>query len=192
MERIKRTVLFAKTLVLFLVFSSYSATGGYAKEINLNQLEAVVETCLKLIQNGDYRGAALMYHYPPDYSQEELNNDLDGVEGSLKIFAEEFGAFREVTPLDKQTLYVNIYASGGSHQYWEEYPNVLKIEMQTEFANFGPGFLIVQLVDIADMLEVKAIAYGLPVSGESVARIKQVGDRIVLLNQQLAAKETRM
>jgi hypothetical protein len=58
--------------------------------------------------------------------------------------------------------------------------------MQTEFANFGPGFLVVQLVDIVGVLEVKAIAFGLPVSGESVARIKKVGDRMVLLNKQLA------
>jgi hypothetical protein len=109
------------------------------------------------------------------------------VEGSLKIFAEEFGSFHEVTSLEKPTLYLNIYASGGTHQYWEKHPNALKIELQTEFENFGRGFLIIQLVDIVGMLEVKAVAFGLPVSGESVARIKQVGDRMALFNSRKGA-----
>ena len=176
-----RLTIPCKILVLLVVFLMVNSVAVTAREVNFNQLDALVNTCVKLIQSGDYRGAALMYHYPADYSDADLKTDLDGVESSLKVFVEEFGGFQNTEPLKESELYVNIFASSGTHEYWEEHPNVLKIELETDYENFGPGYLVIQLVDIVGMLEVKAIAFGLPVSGESVKKIKKVGDRMVTL-----------
>ncbi len=173
-------------LMLFLV----PTTDVFAKEVNFSQLQAMLVTCMKLIQSADFEGAAMMYHYPPDYSGEELDKDIAAVAESLRIFNEEFGKFGPIKSLEEPTLYVNIHASGGTHTYWDKQEQAFKIELTTEFENYGPGFLIFQVVDIIGTLEIKAIAYGLPVSGESVARIRKVGDRMIPLAQKPVDERT--
>lgn len=173
--------IFVRSLFFASVFLLLFASVGSTAEINMNQLDALARTCIKLIQNGDFRGAAMLYHYPANYSAAELETDMAGVEKSLKIFVEEFGTFNQVTPLAEQKLNVNIFASGGTRKYWDQHKDDFKIKMETNFSNFGPGFLIVHLVDIVGAPEIKAIAFGLPVSGESVGRIRQVGEHMVPL-----------
>lgn len=155
------------------------------KVIDQTHLRALTETCIRLLQAGDFRGAALMYHYPPDYSADELEADLAGVAGSLQIFVEDFGQIGTVSFAGTNELFVNIYATGGTHKYWEQYPRSYKYTFKTEFSNYGPGYLVIHIVDIMETLEIKAIAFGLPVSGKSVERIKQAGDRMVLLMDAL-------
>lgn len=156
------------------------------KVIDQTHLRALADTCIRLLQAEDFRGAALMYHYPPDYSADELEAELAGVAGSLKIFTEDFGQIGPVRFADPNDLFVTIYATGGTHAYWEQYPHAYKYTFKTEFSQYGPGYLVIQIVDILETLEVKAIAFGLPVSGRSVARIKQAGDKMVLLMDALS------
>jgi hypothetical protein len=183
-----RNVLICRCLLFVILLPAICCPTALAAEINHGQLDAIVKACIKLMQAGDFRGAAMMYHYPVGYTDKELEADLDGVEGSLQIFAEEFGEFGDVAPLAEAKLYVNIYASGGTHEYWGQQPEATKVELQTDFKNFGPGYLIIQVVEVVGTLEVKAIAFGLPVSGESVAKIRQVGDRMLLLMQEQQAR----
>ncbi len=61
-----------------------------------------------------------------------------------------------------------------------------------EFENYGDGYLVVQVVDIVGLPEVKAIAFGLPVSGKSVERIKQAGDMMMQLMKQQSARTGAM
>lgn len=161
-----------------------------AAQVNFSQMQAMLVTCMKLIQTEDFYGAALMYHYPPHYTQDELDQDIAAVAESLRIMTEEFGPFGPVKSLEEPTLYVNIHVSGGTHNYWDQQRQAFKVELMTEFENFGPGFLVFQVVEIVGTLEIKALAYGLPVSGESVARIKKVGDRMIPLVQQPLDKRT--
>lgn len=170
-------------LAVMLSFVVLSASQLCAGEINLNQLHALADTSVKLLQNGDFHGAAMMYHYPAEYSPSALDADMSGVTGSLQIFAEDFGRILQVQPLTEPVLYVNIFATGGTHDYWDKHPTAYKIEYQAEFENYGQGYLVVHAVDIIGLLEIKTIAFGLPVTGESVARIKKAGDRMLLLNR---------
>lgn len=172
-----------RRLWLSLVVSLMLVLPVNAATVNFSQLEAMLVTCMKLIQAEDFEGAAMMYHYPPNYTREELDQDIKAVTESLRIFNDEFGKFGPVKSLDEEKLYVNIHATGGTHAYWDRQRQAMKIELETDFENFGPGFLVLQVVDIIGTLEIKAIAYGLPVSGDSVERIKQVGDRMVHLMQ---------
>ena len=175
-------------LFLFICFGFVLPVN--AATVNFSQLEAMLVTCMKLIQMEDFEGAAMMYHYPTNYTSEELDTDIKAVAESLRIFNEEFGKFGSIKSLEEPKLYVNIHASGGTHVYWDKQRQAMKIELETEFENYGPGFLIFQVVDIVGTLEIKAIAYGLPVSGESVARIKKVGDRMMPLMQQVPDERT--
>lgn len=175
--------------VLVLLISLWLTPVAHAARINSNQLEALVVTSLKLILTEDFEGVAMLYHYPPDYTKDQLDADLHAVENSLKIFNEEFGKFGSVAPLDTGDLYVNIYATSASHQYWDKQEKAYKVELETEFKNYGAGYLVIQLIDIIGTLEIKAIAYGLPVSGESVGRIKKVGEKMMLLNPQAEKPE---
>jgi hypothetical protein len=179
-----------KRLFFVLVVSLLFVLPANAATINFNQLQAMLVTCMKLIQTEDFEGAAMMYHYPPNYTEEELDTDIKAVTESLRIFSEEFGKFGPIKSLEEPKLYVNIHASGGTHVYWDKQRQAMKIELETEFENYGPGFLIFQVVDIVGTLEIKAIAYGLPVSGESVARIKKVGDRMMPLMQNSPDERT--
>lgn len=154
----------------------------HAAQINSSQLKAMVTTCLKLIQTEDFEGVAMMYHYPEDYVENELSADIRAVANSLNVFSEEFGRFGPVAPLKARDLYVNIFATSGTHDYWDKQEKPQKVELSTEFQNYGPGYLVFQIVNIVGIPEIKAIAYGLPVSGESVGRIKQVGEKMMRLN----------
>lgn len=177
-------------LALTVLLSSFFCSELHAAKLNSHQLEALVETSLKLILTEDFEGVALMYHYPADYNREELDADLAAVENSLKIFNEEFGAFGSVSPLETRDLFVNIYAASGSHAYWDKQEKAYKVVLETEFKNYGQGYLIFQLVDIVGTLEIKAIAYGLPVSGESVGRIKKAGEKMLLINPAPQKQDT--
>lgn len=178
--------VWSRFFLLLLLSLLLSGTGHAQKVIDQTHLRALTETCLRLIQAGDYRGAALLYHYPPHYSAEELEIDLAGVAGSLEIFAKDFGQIGAVSFADPTDLFVNIYATGGSHAYWEQYPRAYKYTYKTEFSHYGAGYLVIHIVDILGSLEVKAIAFGLPVSGRSVERIKLAGDKMVLLMDHLS------
>lgn len=182
--------LLIRLFVLVLLVFSWPPLELHAAKINSNQLDAFIVTSLKLLETEDFEGLAMMYHYPPTYTRDELAADLRAVENSLKMFNQEFGRFASVTPLESRDLYVNIYATSGSHAYWDHNENAYKVELETKFRNYGPGYLIFHIVDFVGTLEIKAIAYGLPVSGESVARIKKVGEQMLLLKQQREQRET--
>jgi hypothetical protein len=185
---IKRTFLLTRILLVILSVCLFNPS-AQAQELNQNQLNALVQTCLRLIQAEDFRGAALMYHYPAEYTDAELDADLTGVENSLKLFAEEFGPFGEVSKLKRPEIYVDIYATGGTHDYWDQQGDSYKVEMQTSFGQVGDGYLIFHIVDILGTLEVKAIAYGLPVSEKSVRHIRKVGDRMMLIMNKQTARD---
>lgn len=173
-----------KTVWLVCLLLCLFIPQALAVKVNPGQLQALASTCVNLLQVGDFKGAAMMYHYPPGYDETELDADLAGVEKSLKMFVEEFGQINMVAPLENPELYVHIFATGGTHGYWQQYQNAAKVEMRAEFENYGAGYLAVQVVDILGLPEVKAIAFGLPVSGRSVERIKRAGDRMMQLMQE--------
>ncbi len=181
-----------KTLSLAGLLLCFSCMPALAVKINPGQLKALAITCVNLLQDGDFKGAAMMYHYPSGYSAQELEADLRGVEQSLQMFVAEFGQIKKVTPLENPELYVHIFATGGTHTYWQQYPDAAKVEMMAEFENYGDGYLVVQVVDIVGLPEVKAIAFGLPVSGKSVERIKQAGDMMMQLMKQQSAQTGAM
>lgn len=179
--RAAQKLLLIPALTLLLLCTIPVTYPVQAQGFDSGQVKALIETSINLIRQRDFTGVALLYHYPPEYSQAALQLDLAGIADSLKVFAEDFGALQLVVPLDADQPYVDIFATSATHAYWDNHPDVHKVIMKTRFEHFGPGYIVFHFVDILASPEVKAIAFGLPESPQSVERIKQTGLRMMQL-----------
>lgn len=175
-----------RSLVLIAFALLLDGSCAAAFDANPAQVRALVETAANLLRARDFAGAALLYHFPADYTEDQLEADLAGVAASLELFAGEFGSFDRIEPLAAPVLYVDVFVTGGNHAYWEAHPDSYRVVMLTDFSRYGPGFLVFHLVDIIGVLELKAIAYGLPDSPASVEKVRRAGEKMTPLLRRLS------
>jgi hypothetical protein len=118
------------------------------------------------LARSDVRAVASSLHYPPTYTAEEREADIASVSKSLRFLLDRFGAPKNLRTTAERHVFFHVGTSGGDVPYWESispYPNRVVV-FQTDFANLGPGFVMVELISLDGGAPrvIKGVEFGLP------------------------------
>jgi hypothetical protein len=159
--------------------------GLNAQTIDPVSIKKFSDIYFKLVNESKFVDAAKLFHYPPNYSKVELENDISAVSNGLNVLYEEFGHFKayDTTIVHIQTVHVNI--GGGDIPYWSKHPYSYKVYYPVIFEKEGFGFIIFRFCNINDKLEIRDVFYALPKSKEnSGSRIQEIMMRMMSIIQE--------
>jgi predicted Zn-dependent protease len=167
----------------------------YAPLMSVNELDRmgtshaeapVIERAQRLMQwlaQGKFRESAEEFHYPPEYSQAELDNDKNLVAHSLTRLAEEIGGIenlRRQPPPSSQMLTFGF--GGGSPAYWDAHPELVRamaVDYEATAGRDGAVYFHVSYVQSDSQWQVRAIEFRLPAAQPDAAkRIVEIASRI--------------
>lgn len=130
-----------------------------------------------LAQQGDAKGMAALFHYPPAYSEAEREADAEGVAGSLAWLLAALGTPRGAVPRSEPADFYELGVFGGSDEYWASLGPVEEVRLvyDTTFAELGPGHLelLVFRPEASAAPEIRMAAFGIP-AGAPGAREKAI------------------
>ena len=178
----KKLLVFAGLLALFLFYNNFSYL--YAAEEGLNEeLVGLSRNYMDVIQQKDFFGAAKLFHYPPNYSSEELIKDQKGVQQVLELLNSEFGNVNEYKLVKTPEFYYSFLFMGGDILYWKSKPDYLSLLYEVEFSKEKRGFITISFCKINSMSQIRSVSYGLPSSrSDSMERIFEIGKKIYELD----------
>jgi hypothetical protein len=133
----------------------------------------------------DFLGATSLFHFPADYTANELKEDKDAVSKTLNMYYEEFGRIASIERKDNVSLYYFVSIGGGNLPYWQKYPNTYNLFYKVNFSREGQGYVVLVFCNISDKWEIRQVNYGLPADRpESQERISGIFMKWVKLRGQ--------
>lgn len=154
-----------------------------------NHSESAEEVTSKLIQclkNDNFECAVNLFHLPPSYNTDELNEDLIGIKSSLLLLRNEFGVIKQMQAIKSPEYYYNVAIEGGDVAYWQLHPLSIKTEYDVYFTNEGEGVISVDACKVISFWEIRKLSYGLKVdSPNSKDRIFYISDKMLSLMNKL-------
>ena len=144
-------------LLIALIFFSMLAK---CDEINDGDIDRYFKKTVAVIRSNDYETLSNMFHYPPSYKGERLQEDLCNVKNDMADLFEYFGMPEELKDIPEFSLYYSFGAGGGDVPYWALHPKSITVAKQVRFSKEGIGVLKVELSFINEKLEIKRIAVG--------------------------------
>lgn len=157
--------------ILFLILSPVS----YAQEFHEDACKELAELYFSHLKDADFLGASNLFHYPPTYSQQELDKDVEQVAEFLRYLHREFGKLNSYEPDTGLSLCYNISVGGGDLNYWKDKPGAHPFTYKADFEREREAYVCVQFCEINDKIEVRAVSYGLPISKpDSAQRISEL------------------
>lgn len=152
---------------------------------------SLAEAYVRCIVASDVDCAVALFHFPKAYSPEELRDDRYAVKEALGLFSREFGALRNVSPIQSPPTSVFASIGGASLPYWQQHPESRLFSLSVTFERDGPGLLEVETCRIAGREEIRSVRYGLPVSAPSSAsRIRSIMEKLLKVIQPPKAEQS--
>ena len=109
----------------------------------------------------DFLGATKIFHYPPNYTAAELNEDKAAISKTLKMYYEEFGKIEHFEKSDMPPLYYFHMIGGGNLPYWQKYSDVYNVNLKVKFSREGEGYVTIVFCNILNKWEIRQVNYGL-------------------------------
>jgi hypothetical protein len=150
-----------------------------------DELKAFTDRCIEAIQNRNFEGAAKLFHYPSNYSPDELARDRDAVKLGLSELSNAFGTYGESKVVQGSVNSYIFAIGGGNLRYWEKYRESIEVRYVTTFSKEGEGFIIFKVVHISEKLELRSAAFGIPLNAPGAReRMEKIGRHMMtILNQ---------
>jgi hypothetical protein len=145
-------------LILFVSFVANS------QQANNSEMAKISNKFFNYLKNDYYSEAADLFHYPNEYSNEELQKDKFYMKETLRLCKKEFGEITSIKAITQSPGSVNFSLRGGDFNYWKKYPYFVAQIFQVQFENEGLGFIFMRFCNIKDTLEIRSISYGIPKS----------------------------
>ncbi|MCL5773104.1 MAG: hypothetical protein M1536_01800 [Firmicutes bacterium] len=156
-----------------------------SQESSEDAIKQIASEYFRLIQNDNFDDAAKLFHYPPEYTKQELANDLRAVSSVLKLFKQEFGQIQAAKISSNPDLYYSIGEEGGNVPYWQKHPTSYELTFEVNFEKEGPGYIVIDFCNINNKLEIRIVNYGLPASRpDSKNRIMDVEQKIMKMKKE--------
>lgn len=174
---ILRKILFSLCLAL-LVISSLSCT----KRPSGKHFQRLASQYFEYLSNEDFDSAAVLFHYPSDYTQEKLTNDKNSLSKMLNLLNNEFGKVLNTKRIDSLDNYSFVVVSRGDIPYWNKHPQSFAVFYDVEFGHEGHGHMIFYFCNINRKWEIRKVAYCLPKSrADTLSRIREIGGKMLEL-----------
>jgi hypothetical protein len=154
-------------------------------------LSSIADHYIKLMNQGNYKEASFLFHYPEDYTQEELVSDRTTVQKMLKIVMDTFGSIDSVYIVPPSLMVYQFSIGGGSIPYWQKHPKGFHVTHCVEFSKQGYGRFDVQFCNINSKWEIRDVSYGLPTSrSDAKPIISKLLERFMQLMPDKTTKKT--
>jgi hypothetical protein len=152
-----------RILVLLFLLILLLTSQSLGQETTYDQVKSFTDSCIKAIQSGNFDEAARSFHYPPNYSPEELEKDRNAVKLGLMELCKVFGTVEGSKLLQRPVIFYLFAVGGGDLRYWEKYPESIQVKYEVTFSNEGEGFVVFNVVQISKKCELRSAAFGIPI-----------------------------
>jgi len=149
-------------VLLFLLILPF-ASESLGQEPTNDQVKSFTDSCIKAIQSGNFDEAARFFHYPPNYSPEELEKDRNGVKLGLMEIIKLFGTVEKAEIVQRPVSFYHFTIGGGDTHYWQRNPQFIEVTYETTFSREGEGFVVFHVVRISKRFELRSAAFGIPI-----------------------------
>ncbi len=154
----KKSLLILTCYILISVLGT-RASGQESVEA---QIPSLSSEFIKHMSSSEYSDAAVLFHYPQEYTAEKRSEQILGVSKLLKIFTDEFGIPSNCKINESPDPYYNVTVTGVDMPYWQKNPSQLQIPLEVVFSKENDGQIVILFYNILNKWEIKAVAYGLP------------------------------
>ena len=139
------------------------------------QLEKISNMFFTNIQNKNFNKVSQIFHFPPNYSNQELEKDRNSVIKGLKYFDYEFGTISSYKKAETAKFFLEANIGGGDIPYWKEHPQFAKMVYEVKFSKENEGFIVFYFCRISDKYEIRSVGYALPMSrADTKERVREI------------------
>ena len=171
-------------MVLLLIGTSHGQTVSNDTLVN-NAVQY-----FDFIRNNDFHSASRLFHYPGNYTKQELTDDMNTVSNLLAFLANEFGGVLNQNISEAPTSFYHVLVGGGDLPYWQKHPHSVKLTYKVDFEKEGRGYVRIRFCNISGKWEIRQVEYGLPTSRpDSRERIMTIMQKMMQPMQQSNEKQ---
>jgi len=152
-----------------------------AQQVDSLSFTSLSPLYFELINQNQFQRAAALFHYPKQYSQKELEKDLNAVSMGLALFSEEFGKILSWVPENATETVYHVSIGGGDLKYWQRHPKSYVVSYSVEFEKERKGYVGIRFCNIVnDKWEIRDVIYALPKSHPTArARITEIMSKMM-------------
>jgi len=145
-----------------------------------SEAQSLVKEYLENYKKGDMLSVANLLHYPDSFTQEQLNEDKNGITRCLAIVADKLGSLESYELNNNKISYLFVALGTASLEYWDKHPFFYSLIYDVKFAKREKGYLIFNFSIINDKLVIHSTLFGLPADNpESETIMKELSDSIM-------------
>lgn len=123
----------------------------------------------------DFAGLAELFHFPEEYTGEELKADKEAIRKTLSLYFDEFGKIAGLEKVENPPFHYFVTIGSADIAYWEKHPEGDKVAYKAVFSREGEGYLTLTFSYILRKWEIRQVNYGLPADRpRSEARISAI------------------
>ncbi len=179
------------SFLLFLLMLPF-ASESLGQETTNDQVKSFTDSCMKAIQAGNFDEAARSFHYPANFSPEELEKDRNAVKLGLMELCKIFGTFEGSELVQRPVSFYLFAVGGGNLRYWEKYPESIQVKYEATFSKEGEGFVIFNVVRISGKFELRSAAFGIPIdSPNAKERMGKIAQHMMDFRESLSKQPER-
>ncbi len=178
-EDMKRLLKITKTSLMILILFPYLVV-AQPQLVQLEDAVKLTNKCIELLKNKNLEQVAHLFHFPPEYNEQEVIDDISGIQDGVRELTQEFGPLINAKLLNEPAQYINLKVGSGNISYWKKHPEFISVVYQVSFQKEKNGFVIFWVTNISKKIELRTIAYGLPANDPlAVERIKKIGKKMM-------------
>ncbi len=126
--------------------------------------------------------AVRLFHFPPEYSADELSKDASGVRAVLELFQRELGRPADPKASDDPEQFIDVGIGGADEAYWKKHPESSTIRYIVRFAKEGRGMVAIETCHLGPKWQIRSVHYGLPASrADAKQRIDAIYTKMMAL-----------
>ncbi|MCC1495949.1 hypothetical protein [Alcanivorax sp. 1008] len=167
--------------VFSILFSFLLSAQAVADDTENLEVRELIDHVLASLERGEYAELADLYHYPKEWSADQLKEDKCNMEKNLAYMGERFGKPLSARTFKEAKNYLHLGIMSASNDFWSNYTQTMTVELDIEYQKEGSDVLVLELVKIGSEIKLKAIVYGLKLdSPMAVMRFKEFGQEFTL------------
>jgi hypothetical protein len=139
-----------------------------------HDIDTITSDLFKFIKANQFASASELFHYPYNYSSEELVKEKRDVIGTLRFLKKEFGAVTQFKISNSPSKVVGYGVSGASIEYWQKHPEFIFQIFKVDFERIGQGYIRISYCKIKNKWEIQGIEYGLQESEYSKHKLSEI------------------
>ena len=166
----KLTILIA--LILFFPFGDLLCANIQNK--TTQDIDKLTTDFFKFIKANQFVSASKLFHYPNNYSREELVKEKKDVIETLRFLKNEFGAVTQLKISNSPSKVIGYGVSGASIKYWQKHSEFIFQIFKTNFERIGKGYIRISYCKINNKWEIQGVEYGLQDSEYSKYKLSEI------------------